>query len=261
MDRPDSIFTYARSRAHELTDGLDTVLASAMFLENCFERTARAIDTRTLRTAGIDASSAAKLLYAFTNIRRLVSPLARGHELAQHIRTALDADFDRAIDIIVVREHAFGLERALSRAHRLAGDIDNDLSRALDGDVGRVLGRALAMAIISEGANRIAREPYPLGSSFERACDSFRSLGQKLRENLHSVSDVIAYLELAHIDVSGVDMSQLALQEEEALSNVIWDADTVWPSGIAERVREQSQEIRPGVFRITSDPDELSGHN
>ncbi|RCG25407.1 hypothetical protein DQ384_31585 [Sphaerisporangium album] len=63
------------------------------------------------------------------------------------------------------------------------------------------------------------------------------------------IADLVQDLETIDVDASGLDLRHLDLQEVDALAGVLWTTDTVWPPGIAGRVRARSREIMPGTNR------------
>ncbi|MGO4422769.1 hypothetical protein AB4Z54_29710 [Streptomyces sp. MCAF7] len=51
------------------------------------------------------------------------------------------------------------------------------------------------------------------------------------------------------VDLTAADLTGLRPDRLPAV-NAIWSSATVWPSGIADRIRTPSVEVGPGVFLV-----------
>jgi hypothetical protein len=57
------------------------------------------------------------------------------------------------------------------------------------------------------------------------------------------------------VDVSGMDLTSFNLNSED-LAGAVWSEDTKWPDlKLAARIRSESEEIQPGVYRVLSSHD------
>jgi hypothetical protein len=87
----------------------------------------------------------------------------------------------------------------------------------------------------------------------DKAKDSVRATGAaatsaQLLAQQH-LRGVNVGLRAAPMDVSGMDLSSvqgITWRNLRALSGLIWTEHTVWPSAVADLVRERSIQIRPG---------------
>lgn len=154
------------------------------------------------------------------------------------------------------------------RVHRLARTLDDagnlntslnwavDLTPALDrargigDDLAGLLGRAddvLGTFHLIEEWRCVLDGAYSLEEDLARAYP-YGLTGELIRD---VIRDLIHDLETIDVDVSGLDLYHLDLQEVEALAGVLWTLETVWPASIAEQVRARSKEIVPGTFRVS----------
>jgi hypothetical protein len=71
---------------------------------------------------------------------------------------------------------------------------------------------------------------------------------EELRWRLASLAEKLQAdalpLDLSHVDLSG---RKLTLDD---LAGAIWSRDTKWPKDIGDRILDESDEIRPGVYRV-----------
>jgi hypothetical protein len=69
----------------------------------------------------------------------------------------------------------------------------------------------------------------------------------------HAVQGVFAVRSVREADLRGADLSQLNLESVD-VQGARWDAATRWPNDdYAERILTASDEISPGVWRISQD--------
>jgi hypothetical protein len=171
--------------------------------------------------------------------RDLVCTLAR--DLARDLDHARDLVLDLDFRLGLARDLARDLDlaRALARAARLAYPLARDL------DLAHALADALACdpgdtAVLDLG------DTAALDRFLARALDHARALDRELGTH--------------QVDASGADLSDVAIEDLNALDGVIWTSQTTWPPGIADRVRECSREIRPGVYQVVrgNDPDRFT---
>ncbi|GAA1264249.1 hypothetical protein GCM10009677_15090 [Sphaerisporangium rubeum] len=129
----------------------------------------------------------------------------------------------------------------LTRAVRLVWRIATDVAGLLGG-AGDVVGAAYLLpawkqilSLVYSLERELARA-YPYDLTEELIGDVVRDL----------IQDVAAI----EVDASGLDLHHLDLHEVEVVAGVLWTADTVWPPGITDQVRERSREVAPGTFRV-----------
>ena len=184
------------------------------------------------------------------------------------------------------------LDRGTGRALTLDGDLDpsSALARGLGSHIGRALASDLAWALASDlgVAGNLARSlasglirgpASDLGDTLDNARVSALHLASDLVRNpdldagtararvsgikdiLAAERDVVRDLDRAlgsqQVDASGADLSDITIEDMDALDGVIWTGRTTWPSGITDQVRACSREIRPGVYQVGqgNDPD------
>jgi hypothetical protein len=141
------------------------------------------------------------------------------------------SDLVRALDRALVRASAHDLAPSFTRG--ISEDLDLSLALARAIDDPRARARDLAMA-------------KDVADGLERA---FTILMELLRE-----------LDAVQVDASGSDLSRLDLSDLDVLVGVIWTQETKWPLDKVERIRAQSEEIHPGVYRVggsSGDPADL----
>ncbi|GAA3352845.1 hypothetical protein GCM10017744_003580 [Streptomyces antimycoticus] len=131
-----------------------------------------------------------------------------------------------------------GRVRGHSRLGRFVSVHDRD---ALDdGGLGALarevayISRALRKAGPWSGASMSVRD-----SSGQNTATHMGEIGQSLQ----------AVLRATVLDLTAADLTGIEPGEVYGIS-AIWASGTVWPSGMAQRVRALSREVGPGVFRI-----------
>ncbi|WKX06107.1 hypothetical protein [Streptomyces sp. NL15-2K] len=58
-----------------------------------------------------------------------------------------------------------------------------------------------------------------------------------------------AVLATVVLDLTAADLTGLEPDRLPGI-NAIWSSGTVWPSGIADRIRTSSREVGPGIFLV-----------
>lgn len=151
---------------------------------------------------------------------------------------ALDHELARARALV----HGDGLDHARARALADALASASAHARALDHNLARALDHNLALA--RDLASSIA-------SLRPSAIDLSRDLAIELPRLFDLVSNLARDVNDIPIDVSGVDLSHLALRQYlDELDGVVWSDDTCWPPGVADLVATRSEEIRRGVYQV-----------
>ncbi|MFD8383888.1 hypothetical protein ACFV2X_36145 [Streptomyces sp. NPDC059679] len=84
------------------------------------------------------------------------------------------------------------------------------------------------------GASMVVRD-----SSGEGTASSMGEIG-------HSLSTVLAKIV---VDLTAADLTDVGPDRLPSV-NAIWSSATVWPSGVADRIRTPSEEVGPGVFLV-----------
>ena len=64
------------------------------------------------------------------------------------------------------------------------------------------------------------------------------------------VQDPAPILVTGQVDASGADLSEVRIEQLDALSGTIWTDQTIWPPDIEDQVLTHSEEIRPGVYQV-----------
>jgi hypothetical protein len=162
---------------------------------------------------------------------------------------ARELDCIRDLDLTIVRD----LDRHLARYGDLDRTHDLHLVPACDVNLVRVrniarhLARELARAVV-RARSRDNRSLFP-GSSH---------LGDLQNEHKSAVAaawdivrNLIIQLDAIDVDASAADLSSLSLSDRNVLEGVMWTDETVWPPGVRDQVRVWSDEIRPGVYRVS----------
>ncbi|GII34156.1 hypothetical protein [Planotetraspora mira] len=180
------------------------------------------------------------LLEARRDARHLAAVLAQVG--AQMERFGREADFSR--DATIVR-HVFA---------RYTGDLQGAL----------------------EIGDRLYRMLRRLAVSADEAASVNKMLGTLLRKNLErplrvtsrsaatwslSIDVVLSMVDVVKgrlggisIDASGLDLSKhIEAHHLKDMQGVVWTSETRWPADLADNVRAQSREIRPGVFEFAGD--------
>jgi hypothetical protein len=177
-------------------------------------------------------------------------PAGPAHRIrARALDHALDHALVQALALVLDRDLAFDLALALNRVRAL--DRDLRLARTLVCDLGLDLVRALVRA-------------FDLVRDLDLALALDRDLARDLARARYLIGDC---LEGVEIDASGADLADLELSTSslaEVLAGVVWDEDTRWPPNLRESILAQSEQIRPGVYRVRGggterDPHETAG--
>jgi hypothetical protein len=109
-----------------------------------------------------------------------------------------------------------------------------------DGDLKAVakqlarLARVLRKVDPGSGASMVVRD-----TSGESTSSSLGEVGRSLAVVLYEI-----VIDLTAADLSGIGPDQLPGV------HAIWSSGTVWPSGLADRIRASSEEVGPGVFLV-----------
>lgn len=211
------------------------------------------------------------------------SALASADNLDIRVRTGdLDrADFrtselfrDLLLAVALTRDLALDLKPGSDVTHTLALDLTLARSQVLDRLVDRDLGLDLAVA------SALGREPVgpdqtlrAVNHALQRALDRAAGLtfdGEDagdlvgdltlvralvralvmLSSGAAQVRDLIEVFAGVRLDASGVNLSLLRFPDLEVLAGVVWSEATVWPKDVGELIRERSEEIGAGVWRI-----------
>lgn len=162
------------------------------------------------------------------------------------------------------------LDRAISRlaVHDLAGPAStpmvHDLERILElaRDLTATTNRVRRLNWIPFVGARARSDARRLAGTIGRDLDRLLDLA---RDRLRSQAEIIAsglsplyMLASMPVDASGADLSRYKFRDLAVLEGIIWTPDTIWPSGISDRIFAHSDEIRPGVHMVTgnkeSDP-------
>jgi hypothetical protein len=165
--------------------------------------------------------------------------LDRALGLASDRGRALDRAFalDLAGDLASARDLASDLASDFDRARHLALNIDGARARDLASDLNHARARALDLA-------------SDLASVRDLASTLDLDLARDLAHASTLAHDLARNLQTQQVDASGADLSDLEIGHMDALNGIIWTPQTTWPSNIAEQVRAQSEEIKPGVYQI-----------
>jgi hypothetical protein len=187
----------------------------------------------------VDLRSAAGSLHALCQ--------TLGRDSTYHVDRRLEAAREQAHDV------AHGLE--LVRRQLVVGRCDKvrgqeryrdyisvrDRDSIDDGGL-RLIGRRLDELGDALTAMR-GREPF-----YVRVRDSGLS-GARARLSAFALGLAEALGTIA-VDVSDADLSGLADADRHLVTNVLWTRRTVWPAGVAERVRTWSRPVCQDVFQI-----------
>jgi hypothetical protein len=175
--------------------------------------------------------------WRFDRIRGLDQELDPLLERAQSLRRAHQRSVARSNDLYTTR--------------RSARDLDPSLSRDLMRDY--VSTRDVAVLLVS---------------GLEGVLDSKRDRGRSSMLVAHELAGELVtglnwnfgqWLSMIPVDVSGTDLSRLDLAEPEVLAGTVWSDKTVWPPTLAAYVREQSDLVRQGVYRVRVSARDKSG--
>lgn len=245
-----------RVRARELSPALDRTRVLARELREAAAR--RANRSRWLRTLASLAFCVSCLGFAVLTVW-IGSSARDGSALARFalfgvcslgavfsfITVIVLADYPHRLAIALIRFLAHDItatrrtlerarERDIARAFAHACSRDRGLTRALDG----TLALEINLAILDD--------PH---RQRDRAVD--------LATRIDRLRSYLADIAAQSVDASGADLSHVKIGDLDVLDGVIWTRQTSWPPGIADKVREQSDEILDGVYqvRIGNTPD------
>jgi hypothetical protein len=136
--------------------------------------------------------------------------------------------------------NALALERVIrvapvipARAHPRRIAIAFGFARALD----RIQVRMLTNALV-HAADRgtVSRDVYDLAGEIARALNRIQLLARPA--------------EVQSVDASGADLSRVKIRDLVILDRVVWTQQTIWPPGIADHVREESDKIGEGLYQV-----------
>jgi hypothetical protein len=197
-------------------------------------------------------------------VRRYVSQvrdLVRGPVL--DLDQVRDQVRDRVRDLSLGLDRAVGPEGAvvLDRLPALVRDFDQilGLSRVRDFD----LVRDLDLALVLDRVRALIRDLDQIldpGQVFDlsrvrdlsRICDQAIALAANL-DHVHlyrGAQRMAKRLWAEQVDASDTDLSDMEIEDLDVLDGVIWTRATTWPSSIGAQVKENSEEIRNGVYKV-----------
>lgn len=239
----------------EMTDEqLDEVLAAAS-TDLLAHVTAIADPTRTLTAImarGDQQASVIALICARARAVALARELDHAQELAREfsgrdLKRLRRPGPGRAYDIIRDRDHALlhDCARALLRARALALALALDLDR----DPSRRLAESIASSLNLVGDRGHSRESV---LSLQPFLDSFysRAAVRALTGAVPGARRIARELGERQADASGADLSGMEIRHLGTLDGITWTHETTWPPGITGQVRQNSAEIRPGVYQV-----------
>ena len=227
----------------------------------------------------------------FTN--NLNPTLACALDLAHDIDLGLARGADRADNLDLALGLARGVGRAadFARIAEYALDRTLEIDRARARDLARV--RGLDYVRVRDRA-RIHERIRHHGLVHDLVCDLVRirvlvhdrtrahdldrdldlDLKLDLARHVKLARDLVRYLNLAldrardlgrdlgthQVDASDADLSDADIHDLHVLDGVIWTLGTTWPPELAQWVRSESREIRPGVYQVGrgNDPERLA---
>jgi len=178
-------------------------------------------------------------------IRNLADVL--DHDAARDVDSALAEDLERAMSELAVDDLDSGTSALnvydLDRILELARDLTTATNRV------RRLDR-ISLWIPLVGA-RARRDAHVYAEIITRELER---LLEQARWRLRSQAGIITrglcpiyMLASIQVDASSTDLSRCDFRDLDMFEGVTWTPDTIWPSRIADRIRAQSQEIRPGI--------------
>jgi hypothetical protein len=206
-------------------------------------------------TAGGPVTAAQVIL-----LRSRVHRLGRALDLGGAID--LVRDLDRALRLDLDHILAVSMRIGLDRVQFLARDLDHHLVRALDRastfadafedtrffDPALDLVRTLDGALAHVRTLRHERSDRKQVGVLDRRL--VRALSHHLDRALDLVRALIRGIGAQPVDASGADLSGVEIDDLDVLNGVIWTGQTIWPPGVREQVRDNSEEIRPGVYQV-----------
>lgn len=206
--------------------------------------TAKVSDPKAIRDPGLTSRIITARVWA-----RIV---VREFEEGLYVITPSGLAIPRANAISVDPEFAFARDLSLDLASELqlaADDLIDELEAAGASPADpAATAEASALQVLrraSETADKLSSNDYGTDSDAEGVA-TLIAFGNRISRDLEQIP----------LDVSGADLAGLALADAEAtwLAGVIWNTTTVWPPGVASKMRAASSEIGPNTFLIAGDP-------
>ncbi|MGW0485453.1 hypothetical protein [Nonomuraea sp. NPDC003214] len=206
------------------------------------------------------------LLNSMLEIRPAVQPPPPAAAELFHARLRL-REIERSLTRADAHARALAASFRDARADELTQAVDRALDSARSGDLSRTpdLLRALTVALARAVAVALACYPRRGGGSPGAlvARPPLDTLIVAIARGLSDAGDLAADLPGAAepgaaLDVSGADLSDLRLMSPDLLHGVVWDAGTVWPSGLGEVVGSMSEEVCEGVYRVVFGEDVIT---
>jgi len=194
---------------------------------------------------------------AIDRARDLDSTLDRARELDRLFAGGLDPldgrevnrDLTRSLARTRVRLLTPALDRACDRGRDLAVILDRALADIVDLDLARARGRVRDLDRTLDYALALDRAFDPaLDLQLDAVCDLASSITHILVSALDRACDLDRAFGAQQVDASGADLSDIAIEDMDALDGVIWTGQTRWPLSIEGQVRACSREIMPGVY-------------
>ncbi len=137
----------------------------------------------------------------------------------------------------------------LDDAHGLAHNLAHNRTRDLDRERARDLACALDSTLDSDRALAFIRASA-LASALASGRDTVLTLASTLDAARDLALDLANRICTQQIDASGADLSEVRIEQLDALSGTIWTDQTIWPPDIEDQVRAASEKIRPGVYQV-----------
>jgi tellurium resistance protein TerD len=171
----------------------------------------------------------------------LLRELDRIRQTARVLDRALGAVvIDRRRPEIRAQARAFAADlRATARRHDAGSHLDEAVRCALDIAVGLPL-----------VGNRFATLVRARDSAQTRERALVAELRSRLAAAVAGITADLSDLDLSGFGLSSRELSQPGTGDLHRLRGVVWTTKTIWPRGLAPRVRARSREIAAGVFRV-----------
>lgn len=170
--------------------------------------------------------------------------------LARGFALELAVDLEQARDVGLTQTHASGLERALAQARDGAVKLVRVVAvvraraRARIRDL-QAVARLLPDAAVLRMCGVDVTLSAALGPDWDPLTADLQAV-ERVTQILHSVLMAI------RIDASDTDLSRLNLDGESrnALSGVVWTANTRWPEALRTFVEQNSLRIGDGIYQV-----------